>query len=258
VTASIHQSNVRRSIVIADVAAIVELAELAAAGQTWSRTVVPEETDVARRQHGSIALFNPLLLLALLAGLWLTPAAAQDAKPVTVVETLNAALLEVMMSARELGYEGRFAQLEPVLEASYDFAFMTRIACGTSWRDMSAQQQDELVGLFTDMSIANYAARFDGYSGESFEILGEEPGPRDAVVVESRLLRPSDNPVALNYVMRDQAGSWRIVDVLLDGKFSELARQKSEFAAVLRSGGADDLAALLQDKIARFEADASS
>jgi phospholipid transport system substrate-binding protein len=58
--------------------------------------------------------------------------------------------------------------------------------------------------------------------------------------------------------MRDQAGSWRIVDVLLDGKFSELARQKSEFAAVLRSGGADDLAALLQDKIARFEADASS
>ncbi|MEM7025727.1 MAG: ABC transporter substrate-binding protein, partial [Pseudomonadota bacterium] len=83
-------------------------------------------------------------------------------------------------------------------------------------------------------------------------------GPRDAIVVETQLLRPSDKPVALNYVMRDQDGAWRIVDVLLDGKFSELARQKSEFAAVLRRGGAADLAKLLQDQIDNLESGASS
>ena len=56
-------------------------------------------------------------------------------------EELNATLLEVMKSAEELGYEGRYEQLAPVLEASYDFPLMIRIACGTGWRDMSAQQQ---------------------------------------------------------------------------------------------------------------------
>jgi phospholipid transport system substrate-binding protein len=78
------------------------------------------------------------------------------------------------------------------------------------------------------------------------------------VVVESQLLRPADKAVGLNYVMRDQEDGWRIVDVLLDAKYSELARQKSEFAAVLRRGGAADLASLLQDKIDTLEAEGSS
>jgi phospholipid transport system substrate-binding protein len=203
-------------------------------------------------------LFKQLLRAALLGWLCLTPAFAQEEGPVTVIEELNAALLEVMKAADQLGYEGRYRQLAPVLEASYDFPFMTRIASGTSWRDMTAQQQAELVALFTEMSIANYAARFDGYGGEEFEILGEAPGPRDAVVVESRLVRPDDKPVGLNYVMRDHAGSWRIVDVLLDAKYSELARQKAEFAAVLQGGDVTDLKALLQQKIADLEGGASS
>jgi phospholipid transport system substrate-binding protein len=203
-------------------------------------------------------LFKQLLRAALLGWLCLTPAFAQEEGPVTVIEELNAALLEVMKAADQLGYEGRYRQLAPVLEASYDFPFMTRIASGTSWRDMTAQQQAELVALFTEMSIANYAARFDGYGGEEFEILGEAPGPRDAVVVESRLVRPDDKPVGLNYVMRDHAGSWRIVDVLLDAKYSELARQKAEFAAVLQGGDVTDLKALLQQKIADLEGGANS
>jgi phospholipid transport system substrate-binding protein len=213
---------------------------------------------VAGRQHGSVRLFKPLLQAVLLASLWLSPAAAQEASPVAVVEKLNAALLETMKEADGLGYEGRYRQLGPVLEASYDFPFMARVASGASWRDMSAEQQAHVVALFTEMSIASYAARFDGYGGETFEILGESEGPRDAVVVESRLLRPDDEPVGLNYLMRDQGGAWRIVDVLLDGKFSELARQKAEFAAVLRNGGVADLQALLQAKIATLEAEARS
>jgi phospholipid transport system substrate-binding protein len=203
-------------------------------------------------------LFKQLLQAAVVGWLALTPAAAQEAGPSAVIEALNAALLATMKAADGLGYAGRFEQLAPVLEASYDFPFMTRVATGTSWREMSPQQQAELVALFTEMSVANYAARFDGYGGEAFEILGEGPGPRDAVVVESRLVRPNDAPVGLNYVMREQTGDWRIVDVLLDAKFSELARQKAEFAAVLRDGGVTDLKALLEAKIATLEAEAGS
>ena len=46
------------------------------------------------------------------------------------------------------------------------------------------------------------------------------------------------------------------VDVLLDARYSELARQKAEFAAVLQNGGVADLKALLQDKIASLAAEA--
>jgi phospholipid transport system substrate-binding protein len=183
----------------------------------------------------------------------LGPAFAAKA-PEQVIEGLNAALLEVMRHAAELGYEGRYEQLEPVLKDSYDFPFMIRIAIGPAWRELADDQRARVTELFTEMSIANYAARFDGADGTRFEILGEEPGPRDTVLVHSRIVLSDDEPVALSYLMRQFDGDWRIIDVLLDARYSELARQRAEFAAVLRHGGVPDLLATLERKIAQLTA----
>jgi phospholipid transport system substrate-binding protein len=186
---------------------------------------------------------------ALLVALLLHAPAAAAGGARTVVEGLNAALLESMRNAQALGYAGRYELLAPVLTDSFDFPFMTRIAVGRAWADFSAAEQARVVDLFTAMSIANFAARFDGFSGERFEVVDERAGPRDAVVVESQIVRPADSPVGLHYVMRQFKEGWRIIDVLLDAKYSELARQRSEFAAVLKSGGLPDLIATLEQKI---------
>lgn len=186
----------------------------------------------------------------LLVGLLLHgPANADDASAQEVVERLNAAMLQSMQSARDLGYQGRYQLLEPVLRRSFDFPFMARIAVGRDWTELSASAREQVVDLFAEMSIANFAARFDDFSGEHFAIVAERPGPRDAVVVESELRRPSEPPIGLDYVLREFEDGWRIIDVLLDAKYSELARQRAEFAAVLRSGGLPDLISSLEDKI---------
>lgn len=182
-------------------------------------------------------------------------AVAQPSTPQDVIERLDSSLLEVMQNADDLGYEGRYRQLEPVLESSYDFPFMTRIAIGPAWRDLDEEQRAKLVDLFTEMSVANYAARFDGYSGEQFEILSQEAAPRDTVLVRTRLVRPDEEPIGLNYVLKESEAGWRIIDVLLEDTFSELARQRSEFAAVLRDGGPSDLVATLERKIAKLAAE---
>jgi phospholipid transport system substrate-binding protein len=205
-------------------------------------------TKMRRRQHKSRGLIKRLLLGLLAGALWALPAHGQP-EARRVVDAINAALLETMQAADDLGYAGRYARLEPVLRASYNFPFMTRIAVGQHWSELNAEQQAHLVDLFAQMSIANFAARFDGYGGERFEIVGEGAGPRDAVVVESQIVRPADPPVGLNYVLRQFDEGWRIIDVLLDTRFSELARQRAEFAAVLRQGGYPDLVRTLEQKI---------
>jgi phospholipid transport system substrate-binding protein len=154
-----------------------------------------------------------------------------------------------MRDADELGFAGRYEALEPVLRQSFDFPFMTRLSLGRAWSEFEAPEQARLIDLFAQMSIASFAARFDGFSGERFEIQGQSAGPRDSVVIESAILRPGDQPVELNYVLRAGEGGWQIIDVLLDGKFSELARQRAEFAAVLDSGGLPELVATLERKI---------
>jgi phospholipid transport system substrate-binding protein len=182
------------------------------------------------------------------------PAFGAD-EPQQVIERLNAALLDVMRNAADLGYDGRYEELEPVLKESYDFPFMIRIAVGPAWRELEDEQRRRLTDLFTKMSIATYAARFDGSDGVRFEILDEEPAPRDTILVRSRIVPSDDEPVELSYLLKNFDGAWRIIDVLLDARYSELARQRAEFAAVLRNGGVPDLMATLERKIAQLTAE---
>lgn len=206
------------------------------------------------RQHILCVLIKRLTAGMVLAVAAFAVALAQSATPTAAVERLHAGLLEVMQGADDLDYEARYQQLEPTIRSSYDFPFMTRIAVGPTWGDLDEAQRLRLTELFAEMSIASYAARFNGFNGERFEILGEEPAPRDNILVQSRIVRPADDPVALNYVLKEFDDGWRVIDVILDSKFSELARQRSEFAAVLRGGGPSELVATLQRKIAELAA----
>jgi phospholipid transport system substrate-binding protein len=210
---------------------------------------------VRARQHILRGFIKHVAAGVVLAAVGTAVAAAQPAAPRDLIERLHASLLEVMQEADELDYGGRYRLLEPVLQSSYDFPFMTRIAVGPAWGDLDEAQRGQLVALFAEMSTANYAARFDGYGGERFEMLGEEPAPRDTVLVQTRIVPSSEEPIEINYVLRESEDGWRIIDVLLESKFSELARQRSEFAAVLQGGGASDLVATLERKIAELEAD---
>ena len=65
-------------------------------------------------------------------------------------------------------------------------------------------------------------------------------------LVRTQLVRPRDEPVALNYLMRDFGGAWRVVDVYLSGTVSELASRRAEFTTLLREGGAARLEAELR------------
>ena len=231
--------------------------ELAVGNKSWSRADRRKRSgsSVSARQHILRGFIKRLAAGAVLAAVSVAVALAQSATPRDVIEGLHAGLLEVMQNAADHDYGGRYRQLEPVLQRSYDFPFMTRIAVGPAWGDLDEAQQGQLVDLFAEMSIANYAARFDDYGGERFEFLGQEPAPRDTVLIRTRIVPPREEPVELNYVLRESGDGWRIIDVLLESKFSELARQRSEFAAVLQGGGASDLVATLERKIAELAAD---
>ncbi|MGI9449131.1 MAG: ABC transporter substrate-binding protein [Geminicoccaceae bacterium] len=195
-----------------------------------------------------------LIMLPLLSSYPTTVVTAGESDVRGVVEGLNTTLLDVMQSADKLGYEGRYQKLEPSLRSSFDFAFMAKIAVGRAWNDFDRGQRKQLVERFTRMSIATFAARFDGYSGERFEILGEKPGRRNTVIVDDRIIRPKDPPVGLNFVLKQRGdGRWQIIDVMLDGKFSELARQRAEFSSVLKRGGYDELIAALDEQIATLK-----
>lgn len=190
-----------------------------------------------------------LLMFIAMAAVLVGPARGLAAgTPIGVVETLHEALLAVMRDAAELSVEDRYARLAPTLSEAYDFETMARLAVGSAWTEASRQQRTALAEAFSRFSIATYAKRFSGYSGERFETIGEKGGPRTTILVETRLIRPADPPVPLTYVLQKRGSGFRIIDVILAGAISELAVRRSEYSQVLRQGGVDGLVRLLNGK----------
>lgn len=194
-----------------------------------------------------------LRAVLLLIAFGMLPAAAQAASPaVAVIESLHEKLIETMKQGDRLTVDARYRDLEPTLERSFDFERMIAAAAGSYWAQASEAERERLLKSFSELSIATYAARFSGWSGETFETLGERQGPRGAVLVDTRLNRPQDPAVPITYVMTQVDGQWRIIDVLLDRSISELAVRRSEYNQILRTGGPEGLAQVLEAKKAEL------
>ena len=204
-----------------------------------------------------------LLLPALAAAEPAAPAAAatgpaSDSDPARVVGQLQDALLGVMKDAKALGYEGRYQRLEPVVHRVFDLPFMAEKSVGRHWASLGDQNQKDLVATFSRFTVANFAGRFDGYTGQSFRVIGVEPSTHGTVLVRTHLDVPKEDGVELNYRLRQVNGGWRIVDIYLNGTVSELALRRSEYSALMKREGFDALLKAVRGKIAAAEAGTSS
>jgi phospholipid transport system substrate-binding protein len=190
---------------------------------------------------------RPILAALAAAPFLARPAAAQSAA-IASIESWHAALLDIMKNADRLGVRGREQRIRPVMERVFNLEAMARIACGPPWNTFTPAQQQAVARAFADWSIATYANRFDGYSGESFVIDGESTLANGDRMVRTHINRANDGPVQINYLMRSFDGVFRVVDLYLTGTISELASRRSEFTNILREGGPDRLVAELNQR----------
>ena len=192
------------------------------------------------------------LILVLIVGIVATAAAALPENPQTgpqeSVRGFYKVLLLTMKNARTLGQSGRYTTLAPVVNNVFDVAAMARLAVGPGWDGISPAQQQQLTLAFGRYISATYADRFNSYSGEQLQVTGDEPYA-SGVIVETQIVRTGQQPVTINYMMREHNGAWQISDVYLDGTISQLATQRSEFHSILARQGVDGLISALTHKV---------
>jgi phospholipid transport system substrate-binding protein len=199
--------------------------------------------------------FLPLVGVGLALALMLSfvaPARAVATPAGDLVGKLNGAFLQVMQNAASLGYEGRYKVLEPVVADAFDFTLMSRVAMGSRWQNLTDAQKQTLVDTFRRYSTATYASRFDGFSNQRFEILGEEAKAQDTVLVKNQIAGGNGDPVRIDYLLRPDQGQLKIIDVYLNGSISQLSVYRSEFIDVMGAKGFDGLIATLDQRIAEM------
>ena len=194
------------------------------------------------------------LLSVVAMGLALPALAEEEVPPAGAsapVEALYAALTGTMKAGDTLSLEARRARLEPTIDAAYDVGFMASKALGRHGRTLSAEQREEWTQTFRDLTVNTYATRFATFSGQEFSVDDVVASARGTAMVHTQILSPGSEPVDIRYRVRaDAEGTWRIIDVFLNGTVSELALRRSEYSSVIRSDGYEALRDGLREKIA--------
>ena len=151
-----------------------------------------------------------------------------------------------------LPFQQRYDRLAPVIDRAFELNIILQTSVGLRWSSLDEASRRTLYNVFRAFTIASYTANFDKDGGEKFEVLPETRTSGSDVIVRTRLIASSGEPIRLDYVMRQTPAGWRVVDVLLDGSISRVAVQRSDFRALLASGDPAPLIASLKRKIAEL------
>ena len=194
---------------------------------------------------------NTLKILILMSFAFLSPtapSAAAERDASSVVAEFQDGLIAVMKEAEALGPKGRYERLQAIIDKAFDTRMMIRIATGPSWPTASTDQKAALTHAFSHMSASTLAALIDGYSGERFEVAGQQDGPQGTQIVSSRLITSSNDVHKIRFVARGHQGIWKLIDVIVDAGISELRVRMSEYRKTLQDSGVDGLINLLESK----------
>lgn len=179
--------------------------------------------------------FIGLFICAVSAGVWADE--QDDARK--VVDTLHNQLFSVA-SDSTLGFNQRFEQLTPVVEASYNFEYIGRFILRRSWKGLEPMQREKFLAAFKRLSVANYASRFAEIDERSLVITDVGPGSGERVQVEAHL-QTDKHDLPLTYTLQEsEDNNWTIVNVVADG-VSDLALRRAEYTRVLKDKGFDGL-----------------
>ena len=193
--------------------------------------------------------FLPLIILAMPIA---TPSpSAGDRGTIEVVERLHTTLLAVMKEGDQIGYQGRYDRLAPVIKTSFDMPFISKTVLGKYWETFNYEQRSRFVEAFTKMSIATYAANFDRYSGERFKMVSEKEVSGGRILVQSQLIKSDGGKIQLDYLLHRTGSQWRIINIIAEG-VSDLALKRADYSAFLKNKGFEALIEKLNEKVGQY------
>lgn len=158
-------------------------------------------------------------------------------------------LEQVMKADPQLSFEQRYRQLTSSIETTFHLLRMTQLAVGSHWSSLSEHHRRQLISVFSQLVIANYAKNFREYNGEIFTVLESHATSRGRVIVETTITTAQGEIVAINYLMTPLKKRWKVLDIYLNGTISELAIRRSEFSSVLRLHGVEALLERMREDV---------
>jgi phospholipid transport system substrate-binding protein len=105
-----------------------------------------------------------------------------------------------VLSDHHMSHEARRQRLIRVVAGHFDFADMARSSLGYHWRQLTPDQQQRFVRLFTAFIEDAYLNKLEEYSGQKIKFLGEASNGPGESQVSTLVVQPNEEePIHLDY-----------------------------------------------------------
>lgn len=162
-----------------------------------------------------------------------------------------------MVADRQIPDGERAVRFRKLFVSHFDISEIGRFVLSRYWRQATAEQQQEFLQLFEDLSVLTWSRRFKEYNGETLQATGAGKDGDRGWLVESRVVRNQGPPIPIQWRLRqqDDAG-FRIVDIIVDG-VSMAITHRSDYTAALQANGGkvDALLATMRSKVETLRAE---
>ena len=174
---------------------------------------------------------------------------AQAGEPLDLVRTAVDKAVQILKDPKLQSQDKRRERIERLREALnpiFDYEEMAKRALGTHWRRRTPAEQEDFVKLFRDFLERIYSDKVDLYGGEKVRF-GREVIDKDFAQVESTIIKPKGEELAVIYKLRQLNGQWKVYDAVVEN-ISIVNNYRSQFDRIISSSSYEELVKRLQEK----------
>ena len=165
----------------------------------------------------------------------------------------------VMLSNPDMNPEEREQDFRRLMKQGFHMEVIARFVLGRHWRRASEAERAEFGRLFEDYVVAAYARQLGSYGGEQLKVGKARTQSESIALVASRITRAQGEAYKVEWRLRRDGESWRIIDVVVEG-VSMASTYRSEFSSVISKHGGRlvGLLEILRAKTAAREVDTAT
>ena len=208
------------------------------------------------------------IIAIVLTGVWSVPTRAATTEPATAqsapaesrehfVKGMTGTVLATVHDSQK-----SFAEKQSILVKTFndmvDTGWIARFVLGKTWNSATDEQKAQYTTLYRAYLTKSYVSNFDEETEgklEDIKILGISDTDDDRFVVRTEMALQGSNPVRVDYLLRDDSGSYKVIDIVVEG-VSLLATHRSQFTEIAGNGGMNGVISKLQQMAANHPSSA--
>jgi len=142
-------------------------------------------------------------------------------------------------------------EVDKVFDQVLDYRVLAEAALGEHWADRTAAERDEFTDLLSQLVRASDRKNLKKTITYDVSYQGTEKG-KDGEIVRTVAKSTKDareEPMSIDYVVRNETAGQRIVDVVTEGS-SMVANYRSSFNRIMKKGGFPEVLKRMRKKVA--------